>query len=108
MSAEVEWPQPGDFGRVECSDSVWRTAFCIDRMGIHEWVFADNNRRRVDVSTAHSLVSDRQIAKAKRDAWEEGFDAGERDVMEHEGMGWRDDHPCIPNPYRADQTGGVA
>jgi hypothetical protein len=28
--------------------------------------------------------------------WDEGFDAGERDVMSH--TTW--DEPCIPNPYR--------
>lgn len=33
-------------------------------------------------------------------AWEEGFDAGERDVWEHEQAGWPDKQPCIPNPYR--------
>lgn len=33
-------------------------------------------------------------------AWEDGFDAGERDVFDHEQVGWRDDHPCIPNPFK--------
>ncbi len=35
----------------------------------------------------------------KAQAWEEGFDAGERDVHEHELTHW-DDSDCIQNPYR--------
>jgi hypothetical protein len=32
-------------------------------------------------------------------AWDEGFDAGERDVWNHERTGFKADDPCIPNPY---------
>lgn len=35
----------------------------------------------------------------KAEAWDEGFDAGERDVFQHEKHGWGDER-CIPNPYR--------
>lgn len=31
-------------------------------------------------------------------AWDEGFNAGELDLMQHEENGWDED--CIPNPYR--------
>lgn len=34
------------------------------------------------------------------DAWDEGFDAGERDAFSHQTF----DEPCIPNPYRKDQS----
>ena len=40
----------------------------------------------------------RFVARIKEEAWDQGFDAGERDVMEHESDGWERD--CIPNPYR--------
>lgn len=38
------------------------------------------------------------VLKAHVDAWDEGFEAGERDVFMHEERGW--DAPCIENPYR--------
>ena len=40
-----------------------------------------------------------RVAAAHADAWDEGFDAGERDVFEHERGSY--DSPCIRNPYRA-------
>ena len=59
---DVDWPHPGLLGRVKCSDGVWRTAFCVlGRGGSPEWVFADGARRRVDTSTAHSLVADTEL-----------------------------------------------
>lgn len=42
---------------------------------------------------------DRWLAEVKAQAWDEGFDAGERDVFEHELTHW-DDSDCIQNPYR--------
>jgi len=36
------------------------------------------------------------------DRWDEGFDAGERDVFDHEEHGF--DSPCIRNPYRSTIT----
>lgn len=36
------------------------------------------------------------LRKVKAAAWAEGFNAGERDVFEHD---WEKDEPCIPNPY---------
>lgn len=44
---------------------------------------------------------DRWLAGVKAEAWEEGFDAGERDVHEHELTHW-DDSDCIQNPYRGE------
>lgn len=44
---------------------------------------------------------DRWLKQVKAKAWAEGFDAGERDVWEHQhgeaGEDW--DKDCIPNPY---------
>ena len=42
---------------------------------------------------------DRWLKQIKAEAWAEGFDAGERDVWEHQHKedGW--DADCIPNPY---------
>lgn len=40
---------------------------------------------------------DRQTAEK---AWDEGFDAGERDVLQHDTF----DEPCIPNPYRKETS----
>lgn len=42
---------------------------------------------------------DRWLKQVKAKAWAEGFDAGERDVWEHQHKedGW--DADCIPNPY---------
>lgn len=34
------------------------------------------------------------------DAWDEGFDAGEKDAFSHQTF----NEPCIPNPYRKDQS----
>lgn len=48
---------------------------------------------------------DRWLNKLKADIWNEGFDAGERDVWEHThgeaGEDW--DKDCIPNPYKEKQ-----
>lgn len=43
------------------------------------------------------------VVTARRDAWDEGFDAGERDVFEHDRRNdWGDaSQRCIENPYRA-------
>ena len=43
---------------------------------------------------------DRWLKQVKAEAWAEGFDAGERDVWEHEHHedGW--DSECIKNPYK--------
>lgn len=41
------------------------------------------------------------LEQVKADAWEEGFDAGERDAFDlNENPG----HECIKNPYRQEQT----
>jgi hypothetical protein len=43
-----------------------------------------------------------RLNEARAVAWDEGFDAGERDVWMHEEKNdWgRVDTKCIPNPYR--------
>lgn len=42
-----------------------------------------------------------KVREEKARAWDEGFDAGERDVFEHEETGdWSS--KCISNPYRAE------
>lgn len=50
-------------------------------------------------------LSDMHLADSVRElqaqAWDEGFDAGEQDVHEHELTHW-DDSDCIQNPYRED------
>ena len=43
----------------------------------------------------------RMIQGVKRQAWEEGFEAGERDVFEHERHNY--ENPCIENPYKEDE-----
>lgn len=44
-------------------------------------------------------VAEKFLLEDKKAAiWDEGFDAGERDVFEHEIAGF--DEPCIQNPYR--------
>jgi hypothetical protein len=41
---------------------------------------------------------DRWLEEHDAEKWDEGFDAGERDVMQHGAGSF--DTPCIPNPYR--------
>lgn len=45
---------------------------------------------------------DRWLKRVKADAWDAGFDAGEKDVWMHEEkQDWGSaDTKCIPNPYR--------
>ena len=40
----------------------------------------------------------------KAGAWDEGFDAGERDVMQHKTWDEPCIEPCIENPYRKEQS----
>ena len=43
----------------------------------------------------------RWLRQVKAEAWDEGFDAGERDAFDlNENPGYE----CIPNPYRQEQT----
>lgn len=48
----------------------------------------------------HEGEFERWLADELARAWDEGFEAGERDVMQHES--W--DEPCIENPYRKEQS----
>ena len=41
---------------------------------------------------------DTWLNSVKADAWDEGFDAGEQDVFQHEQQDWANE--CIVNPYR--------
>jgi len=43
---------------------------------------------------------DRWLKAIRAAAWDEGFDAGERDTFEHETF----DEPCIENPYRTEAS----
>ena len=40
---------------------------------------------------------DRWLDAVKAEAWDEGFDAGERDAFH---LDTHPDHTCTPNPYR--------
>lgn len=51
--------------------------------------------RIADLCCGH-LTCQNLVREAMAQAWDEGFDAGERDVFEHETF----DEPCIVNPYR--------
>jgi hypothetical protein len=56
------------------------------------------------VDSESGMTMDERIRKAKAEAWDEGFDAGERDVWLH----WPADDSkgtidCIPNPYKDHQ-----
>lgn len=57
-----------------------------DRTSDHDWV--DEVGALLSTAVLPLLI----------EAWDEGFDAGERDVFEHEHNGF--DTPCIQNPYR--------
>ena len=64
-----------------CREAYWPEAY--------EWIvsegYAQFDRWLADYTRA-----------VKAEAWDEGFDAAERDVMQHKT--W--DEPCIENPYR--------
>jgi len=52
-----------------------------------------------NTNETYSLEFNRWLKQVQAEAWAEGFDAGERDVWEHERNedGW--DSECTPNPY---------
>lgn len=45
-----------------------------------------------------STVLDQMIREAKAEAWDEGFDAGEKDAWDVDVT--NEKHVCTPNPYR--------
>lgn len=53
-------------------------------------------RRRLGDDLPQHLYD--EVVELMAEAWDKGFDAGERDVFKHEEDGY--DGPCIPNPYR--------
>ena len=55
-------------------------------------------REAVDAVLASDVLA-AYVATKQAEAWDEGFDAGERDVFEHERTSF--DTPCITNPDRA-------
>ena len=47
------------------------------------------------------LLAEVDLLRGKlADAWDEGFEAGEKDAFSHQTF----NEPCIPNPYRKDQS----
>lgn len=74
-------------------DNLIREAF-IDDGGFSEYhnpISGAKENRRV-----MGAIFDAWLRSVKAKVWDEGFDAGERDVFEHETF----DEPCIKNPYR--------
>lgn len=55
-----------------------------------EWSAADH---------ADDLLASDFIKQIRAEAWSQGFDAGERDVFEHEAHKNGFDSPCVSNPY---------
>lgn len=51
-----------------------------------------------DALAARDAVRDKTV---RATAWDEGFNAGEADVFQHDESGWAHDDACIQNPYRA-------
>lgn len=54
---------------------------------------------RVSRDMAKKMVG-RWLDEVRAEAWDEGFDAGERDAFD---LDENPDHECIPNPYRQEQ-----
>jgi hypothetical protein len=54
--------------------------------------------------SARVIQAETELAQAKHDAWQEGFDRGEQDVLDHERHGW-DDSCDVENPYPAPVSG---
>ena len=84
-----------------CGDSRPLTA---DREGLADVLaraMADAYDPGLEKAVADALFASgvvRPVADVQAEAWDEGFDAGEADVMNHNKAGW--DGDCIPNPYR--------
>ena len=55
---------------------------------------------RVNRGMAKKMVG-RWLNQVKAEAWDEGFDAGERDAFD---LNENPDHECIRNPHRKEQT----
>lgn len=55
-----------------------------------------SNPTTVDEEIAEIIAGSDWMRGVRAAAWDEGFDAGERDAMGHVTF----DEPCIPNPYR--------
>lgn len=66
------------------------------------WVRAHSEVRREAAAAAFDAMYAEATRRASEAAWDEGFDAGERDVFAHEMAGF--DEPCIQNPYRKEST----
>lgn len=57
--------------------------------------FTERDPYRDVFEAADALLASDVIRQIRAAAWDEGFDAGERDVVEHSTF----DEPCIANPY---------
>jgi hypothetical protein len=51
---------------------------------------------------AGAASRDAEVAAAKAEAWDEGFDAGEKDAWDVDVT--NENHVCTPNPYRSGTT----
>ena len=56
---------------------------------------------RIGTVAEKSRAFDRWLEQVKAEAWDEGFDAGERDAFD---LDENPNHECIKNPYRRDKT----
>ena len=64
---------------------------------LRDYIRSTSKRRGTDGTQKMVDDFDRWLNQVKAEAWDEGFDVGERDafdVLEHP------DHDCIVNPYR--------
>jgi len=83
-------------GEIRNAFTFWRRAFIVRKSWYDESLLLEQTNAEF---TRWLESHDREVAEK---AWDEGFDAGERDVMEHEAQGFS--NPCIANPYREGAT----
>lgn len=69
-------------------------AWCSRYDGEHSWASGEERR-------GYEAEFNRWLEQVKAEAWDEGFDAGERDAFD---LNENPDHECIPNPHRKEQT----
>lgn len=62
------------------------------------WVRTHSEDRREDAAAAFDAMYAEVVRKSLEAGWDQGFEAGESDVFEHEQHGWG--LPCIQNPHR--------
>jgi len=77
----------------------------VERVVAPQWrdsTVYDRNALIDDIRAILPQSSTDALEAVKHRVWREGFDAGERDVMQHEESTF--DTPCVPSPYRAAAT----